>query len=197
MIELKGIEIGESSIKGSLKETSDGYSLTAGGLDIWEKNDQGYFAYTEQDADFDFSVRITSLTMADLYTKAGIMARESAADNSRLVYHLIFGTNAARNKNNGGYEFQYRAQTDGDSAAIYPSRFDTAEPEFPVNFPDTWLRLQRTGDEYIAFYSRDGKGWKEYCRTTIELNKKLMVGVCVTAHSANESVECTFTDVAV
>jgi len=197
MIKLKGIDIGEVEIKGSLITTEEGYVVTGSGKDIWENKDQAYFSYLEQNEDFDFSVKITSLTMPHLYTKAGIMARDTSDDDSKHVYWMVFGSNEQRNNNIGGYEFQFRDQKGGDSVAIYPAKSDSPNPEFPVNYPNTWLRLQRISNEFVAYYSEDGNGWKEYGRHTSTLNSKLMIGICVTSHSEKEMVECVFTEVSI
>jgi hypothetical protein len=125
-------------------------------------------------------VRIESLAQADLYTKAGLMARESLAPGSRHVFALAFPSNAARNNNDGGYEFQSRATTGGTSSAINPP-----QPQPRVSFPNTWLRLRRESDTFIAFASSDGAVWTEFARQTLALPQTVYFGLAVTAHSVN------------
>ena len=194
MKKLISSDIGEVNQKGTLQFSEDSYIITAGGKDIWGKKDEAHFAYCELECDFDISVRIESLTMPDLYTKAGIMARETIDGGSKHVYILVFGDNSLRNNNNGGYELQYRDEIDGDSVATYPPVLDNEAPLFPVNFPNTWIRLQRIGNEFVSYYSENGVEWKEYGRHISTLKENLLVGICVTAHSEQEPVKCKFSD---
>jgi regulation of enolase protein 1 (concanavalin A-like superfamily) len=48
----------------------------------------------------------------------------------------------------------------------------------------TWLRLERRGNKAIASYSHDGKEWTEAKEITVDLPKKLRVGVAVVNTSA-------------
>ena len=101
-------DIGNPSIKGTVKVTTDGIEMYAGGEDIWGSKDEFNFAYLEQTGDFDIVSRIESLMAANQYTKAGLMAREDLTAGCRHIYFQVFSDNYPRNNNNGGYEFQYR-----------------------------------------------------------------------------------------
>lgn len=153
---LIGQDIGEPEHRGSTVEVPGGYDIVAGGKDIWGKADQFHFAYTEARGDFEVTVRLEALSSADLYTKAGIMTRQSVEADSAHSFFQVFPDNSPRNKNNGGYEFQYRETAGGGSAAIYPDDYTTEPPSFPVQYPNTWLKLQRSGNTFHAFYSADG-----------------------------------------
>ena len=76
--------------------------MTAGGADIWGTSDQFRYAYQQRTGDFDISVRVESLTQADLYSKAGLMARESLAANSRQILALVFPRAMRLASNNNG-----------------------------------------------------------------------------------------------
>ena len=116
---------------------------SACGRDVWEREDEAHFAYYEQEGDFDISVRIESLTMPHLCTKAGLMARETLDSDSKNIFLVAFGDNGPRRNNNGGCELQYRDVKGANSTGIYPIKTDSGEPMFPVKYPDTWLRLTR------------------------------------------------------
>jgi hypothetical protein len=177
-------------------QIGSGVDIIAGGRDIWEKNDEGHFASVEHMGDFELTCRLESLTSADRYTKAGIMAREDAGANSRFVFFQVFPNNAARNKNNGGYEFQYRDVTGTDCHAVYPPDAPGEEAKFPVAFPDVWLRLAREGNAFTASASSDGVNWKEYTRYSLVLASSLQVGFAVTSHNEDATVTARFRDVA-
>lgn len=187
----KSADIGNPVLSGTTKTVSNGITLTAGGADIWGTRDEFHFAWLEQSGDFEFSVRIEKLTDPHLYTKAGIMAREELSNNSSQIYFQVFPNNNARNKNNGGCEFQYRKIKAGEMKAIYPARFE-GTPEFPVNYPNTWIRLKRVGDEFTGYYSTDGKTWKVYTAFTMKMAKKVHLGLAVTSHDTSKTATAIF-----
>jgi hypothetical protein len=190
----KQCDIGNPSIAGIVKITKDGIDITAGGADIWGVKDEFNFNYVERTGDFDMVSRIESLTAANLYTKAGIMAREDLTAGCRHIYFQVFSDNNPRNKNNGGYEFQYRTMKDSSMKAIYP-KSSVGTPEFPVIYPNTWIRLQRTKNDFTGYYSTDGKIWKVYTSFTLELPAKVYLGLAVTSHNTNQSAFAKFRNI--
>lgn len=190
---LKQTDIGNPSLTGSSTVTDHALQIMAGGADVWGVKDEFHFSYLEKSGDFDLVARIESLTAPHLYTKAGLMAREELTDNSRHIFFQVFPNNKPRNKNNGGYEFQYRAAKAGEMKAIYPASA-TGTPEFPVNYPNTWIRLKRTANVFTGFFSADGKSWKQYTSYTLELPKKIYLGLAVTSHNTKETSTAVFRD---
>lgn len=130
--------------------------------------------------------------MADLYTKAGLMIRSSLAAGSEHALLLVFGDNQARNRNNGGLEFQYRRQADGACAGIYPPQPLPAQPDFPARFPHVWLRLGRRGDLLTADYSQDGQSWRNYTVHRQEFPATVCFGLAVTSHNVERTVRAEF-----
>jgi regulation of enolase protein 1 (concanavalin A-like superfamily) len=165
--------------------------IVAGGADIWGTNDEFHFTYQKVTGDFDISVQIKSLSAANTYTKAGIMARTDLDDNSQHVYFQVFPDNSPRNKNNGGSEFQYRAEKGGEMKAIYPD-METAGNQFDVNFPNTWVRLKRSGNVFESYISTSDKEWKLYSTFTLEMPDELFLGLAVTAHNSEEQTTAEF-----
>ena len=190
----KQTDIGNPSIVGSSVVQDNGIQIIAGGADVWGVNDQFHFSYLEKTGDFDLMARIENLSAPHLYTKAGLMAREELTDNSRHIFFQVFPDNKPRNKNNGGFEFQYRAAKAGDMKALYPAK-STGTPEFPVNYPNTWIRLKRSGNEFIGYHSVDGKNWKIYATYTLDLTQKIYLGLAVTSHNVKESAIAVFKDI--
>ena len=190
----KQTDVGNPAIVGSSQIQDKGIRITAGGADVWGSKDEFHFSYLEQTGDFDLAARIESLSAADTYTKAGLMAREELSNNSPHIFFQIFPNNNPRNKNNGGYEFQYRPAKAADMKAIYPAKHE-GTPEFPVNYPNTWIRLKREGNSFTGFYSADGKNWKPYTTFSLELSKKIYLGLAVTSHNTAKSATAVFQDV--
>jgi regulation of enolase protein 1 (concanavalin A-like superfamily) len=190
----KQTDIGNPAITGSSSIQNNGIQIIAGGADVWGVKDQFHFSYLEKTGDFDLIARIESLSAPHMYTKAGLMAREELTDNSRHIFFQVFPDNKPRNKNNGGFEFQYRAAKEGDMKAIYPASA-TGIPDFPVNYPNTWIRLKRSGDDFTGYCSTDGKTWKAYTTFTLALSKKLYLGLAVTSHNTKEAAKAVFKDI--
>lgn len=192
----KHADIGHPAVTGASTVKGNSLLLVAGGADIWGVKDEFRYSYIEQNGDFDLVSRIESLSPTHLYTKAGLMAREDLTDNCRHIYFQVFPDNSARNKNNGGYEFQYRADQGGEMKALYPARAE-GTPAFPVSYPNTWIRLQRSGDVFTGYYSPDGHSWTVYATYTLKLPQKLYLGLAVTSHDTKKSTTAVFSNVKV
>lgn len=180
---LKFSNIGKTTIPGTYKIDKNELEIKAGGNDIWGKHDEFGFEYIKLNGNFDFSVQIKCLSAVNIYTKAGIMARAALNDSSQHVFFQVFPDNRARNKNNGGCEFQYRIEAGANMKAIYPDLKMTGS-SFDVTFPNTWIRLKRTDDIYTSYFSTDNKTWKQYSTFTLKMPLELYVGLAVTAHTA-------------
>jgi len=190
----KHSDIGNPAIAGTVKVSDDGFDITAGGADVWGVKDEFNFVYIERNGDFDFFTRIESLSAPHLYTKAGIMARENLTPGCRHIFFQVFPDNKPRNKNNGGYEFQYRLEKDGEMKAIYPKSYE-GTPEFPVGYPNAWIRLQRVKNDFTGYYSTDGKNWKIYTTYTLELPATIYLGLAVTSHNVGVSASAKFRNI--
>jgi regulation of enolase protein 1 (concanavalin A-like superfamily)/glucose/arabinose dehydrogenase len=184
---LTSLDIGSPSLAGSTTRANNVVTMVSGGTDIGGTADQFRFAHHQRSGDFDLMVRVESLTQADLYTKAGLMVRESLTANSRHVMALVFPSNAPRTNNEGGYEWQSRETTGGASTTIYP-----AQPGPQVNYPNTWLRIQRSGNTFIGSSSADGVWWTEFARQTMALPATVYVGLAATAHTAAATTTVKF-----
>jgi hypothetical protein len=188
------LDIGNPAISGTTDIQGDQISITAGGADVWGVRDEFRLTYILRKGDFEFTARMLSLTDPHLYTKAGLMAREDLSENGRHVFFQAFPNNQPRNKNNGGFEFQFRLERAGEMKAIYPERVE-GNPEFPVNFPNTWIRLKREGNLFTGFTSLDGTTWKKYTAFTIDLPEGVYVGLAVTSHNTNAVAKVVFSEV--
>jgi hypothetical protein len=187
----KNVDVGSPTLAGTIKVLKNGIDITAGGADIWGTKDEFTFAYIMRKGDFDIVSRIESLTAANLYTKAGIMAREALTADCRHIYFQVFSDNNPRNNNNGGYEFQYRLAKGGEMKAIYPE----VKNAFPVSYPNTWIRLQRKNNEFTGYYSTDGKAWKLYTSFSLELPSEIYLGLAVTSHNTGHAASAHFRDI--
>jgi hypothetical protein len=188
------LDIGSPQLAGTVHEVDAGWDMAAGGADIWEKSDQFHFIYRTISGDFDLAVRVGSFTPAHLYSKAGLMIRETLQADSAHLMFLVFADNSPRNNNLGAYEMQFRSKAGGDCQAIYPAVRPPAPPEFPADFPNAWLRVQRRGNGFSAFASTDGNTWKLYAAHTLALASAVHAGPALTSHNPQVPAQASFRD---
>ena len=191
---LQADDIGQPQISGATVQEGSSVLVTAGGADIWGTRDEGHFAYLAVTGDFDISVRVAALEMADTYTKAGLMLRASLDEGAAHAMLLTFGDSQPRNKNNGALEFQSRLVAGGECSGIYPPQPLPAVPQFPASFPQHWLRLTRQGDVLTGHFSTDGKGWQTFCTHTQVFPASALFGLAVTSHNTDRAVRASFHD---
>jgi hypothetical protein len=191
---LDGIDVGSPRLPGSTRQSEAGLEIVAGGQDIWGTRDEFHFAYAQVMGDFELSVRVVSLAMADVYTKAGLMLRASLAAGAEHAMLLTFGDNQPRNKNNGGLEFQSRVAADGPCTGIYPPQPLPTRPDFPASFPDMWLKLIRRGATITGQSSQDGVAWRTFSVHESPLPLAAYLGLAVTSHNESQTVKAVFSD---
>lgn len=187
-------DIGSPHLSGSVKPVEGGWDVIGGGVDIWEKSDEFQFIYKDFSGDFDVAVRVESFTPAHLYSKCGLMIRESLHAESAHLMFVLFADNQPRNNNLGAYEMQFRAVAGDDCQAIYPVVRPPALPEFPATFPNSWLRVTRQGDRFAGFASTDGKTWKQYAEHVLKLARTVKAGPALTSHNPLVSAKAAFRD---
>jgi regulation of enolase protein 1 (concanavalin A-like superfamily)/fibronectin type 3 domain-containing protein len=170
---LTSIDIGGVTPAGSTTTLVDGvdYDISAGGANIWGSSDQFRYVYKEISGDFDVKVQINSLLNNDPKAKAGIMARASLDANAANAYMRL--NPIASN----GPRFSYRT-TAGGSTSTQGSATGTA----PM-----WVRLQRVGNTFNAFYSSDGSTWTSCGTQTIAMNSSIFLGLATCANISGQT----------
>ncbi|HWH70089.1 MAG TPA: hypothetical protein VNT26_11940 [Candidatus Sulfotelmatobacter sp.] len=186
------LDIGSPQLAGSTRQVEGGWDLSASGADIWGKADQFHFICKQVAGDFDIAVRVESFTPAHLYSKAGLMIRETLSADSPHFMFLVFAQDAPRNNNLGACEAQFRSVAGGDCQAIYPAVRPPAPPEFPAAYPNSWLRVERRGNRFSAFASTDGKTWRTYGVQTLALASTVYVGPALTSHESQVAASARF-----
>lgn len=187
-------DVGSPQLAGSATPAGTGWDLLAGGADIWENADQFHFVFREISGDFDIALRVESFTPAHLYSKTGLMIRESLDAASAHVMFFVFPDDQPRNNNLGAYEMQFRARPGESCQAIYPAVLPPAPAEFPAAYPNSWLRVARQGDQFSAYASTDGQNWKRYGEKVLPLECTLKVGPALTSHNPETVASASFRD---
>ena len=170
-------DIGGATPPGSLTVLGNGNNVAGGGSDIGGSSDQFQFSYQTRSGDFDLRVRVQGLSMTDLWAKAGLMARETLEANSRFA--ASFATPSA-----AGCFFTWR-DTPGNSASTAGA--------FPVNYPMTWLRLQRAGNQFTGYASLDGATWVQLGTANLSVGA-VYVGMAVTSRNPSVAAVGQFRD---
>jgi hypothetical protein len=173
-------DIGGPARSGSVAFAAGTYTITAGGTNIGANADQFFFSSQPRDGDFDMQVRVVGLSPSDTWAKAGLMARESLEANSRFAAALATPSLS-------GCIFAARAAT-GGAAVVTGS--------FPVNYPDTWLRLQRIGNQFNGFASFDGQSWTRTGSTNLALPETIYFGLAAASHRTTETTTAQLRDFA-
>jgi hypothetical protein len=169
-------DIGSPAQPGSLTPVAGGYNVIAGGAGIGSTSDQFHFDYQQQSGDFDVKVRIDALGLSDTWAKAGIMARETLTGNSRYAASLATPSLA-------GCFYQYRDVAGGNT---------TTAGSQPVNYPYTWLRLRRAGNQFTAYAGVDGQTWAQLGSATIAMSNLVYLGMATAAGSASQTTTAAF-----
>ena len=190
------VDVGSPQMAGSATPVGTGWDLVAGGVDIWENADQFHFVFQEFSGDFDIAARVESFIPAHLYSKAGLMIRESLDAASAHVMFFLFSNDEPRNNNLGAYEMQFRPQSGDNCQAIYPAVRPPEPPDFPATYPNAWLRVARRGNQFRAYASTDGQTWKLYGEKVLTLAYTLKVGPALTSHNPDTAVKASFRDYA-
>lgn len=172
-------DIGNPAIAGCLRYTNGGaLVLTTAGADIGGTSDQCSMTVASMDGDFDQQVRLAGFIAPDQFGKAGLMARETLDSNSPFAAALA-------SPGMMGCFLASRAAA-GASAVM--------TGQFPVNYPQTWLRLCRTGSVFTGYASYDGVTWSALGSSTVAMSNTLQVGVVVASHSNDAAASTTFAD---
>jgi hypothetical protein len=174
--------VGNPSPAGNQVIAGNGLNISGGGAaDVNSTTDQLQFSQQLRAGDFDYKVRLESLTLTDPWAQAGLLAREDLTLGSRSAG--VFATPSI-----SGVFFQSRTTVNGSK---------TASGAFPVNYPYTWLRLKRAGNNFTGFASLDGAQWSQLGAAAIVLPQSIYVGFAVSSRNTNTLATAAFRDFSV
>ena len=158
-------DVGNVGVSGDASFLNGNFNLLASGSDIWDTADSFHFASRSLAGDGSIVARVVSLQYTDPWAKAGMMLRENNSAGSEYVFIGVTGQ--------GGSVLQSRASADGPSVSA-----DGPEAKLPY-----WLKLVRSGNVFNGLVSADGTNWIAVSSVTNILNKKLSVGLALSAHN--------------
>jgi hypothetical protein len=169
-------DVGAPPLAGLTTPVPGGFDLESRGAGLGPTNDQFHFYYEPRTGDFDLKVQLASLVLSDVWAKAGLMARETLAVNSRYAASLA-------TPNLAGCFFSYRTNT--GTGALNAGGF-------PVTYPSTWLRLQRVGNVFTGYAGVDGNAWTRLGSFTLAMPATIYVGLAAGSQNTNATTTAQF-----
>ena len=159
-------DLGSVGVAGGSALSGNTLTVLGSGADFSGTSDAGHFVWQSIATDGVITARVARQTAADVWSKAGVMIRESAAPGART---LFVGVTPAE-----GVTFQWRPATFGQ---VYNTT--VAGPVAPC-----WVRLVRIGTNFAAWYSPNGTTWTSLGSTNFAgFPNTAQWGVAVSAHN--------------
>jgi regulation of enolase protein 1 (concanavalin A-like superfamily) len=172
-------DIGPTGLVGSTGYGNGVFLVSGAGADIWGVADAFQFVSMPVQGNAQIVARVSALSGANPYAKAGVMFRDALSAGAA---HVLLDV-----RPNGSIEFMSRAAT-GATTSFVAGATQTA----PV-----WLRLTRSGSTFKGEVSPDGSSWIVVGSTNVALAASASAGLAVTSHDAAELAIGTFDNVAV
>jgi regulation of enolase protein 1 (concanavalin A-like superfamily) len=167
-------DIGAVGVAGSATGSSEGFTVSGAGADVWGSADALHFAYTAVAGDATITARVTALDNVAAWTKVGVMVRESLDPGSAHAFMIV---SAGK-----GLAFQRRETTGGLTT-------HTAGPAGTAPF---WVRLQRSGSLITASASPDGVAWTVVGQNTFAMRSAVWAGLAVSSHDSTRLATARF-----
>jgi hypothetical protein len=201
-LHLKSIDLGGySNIRGVMGgtvvvEEGKAYTITSKGHEValHSPADWHHFAYVALDGDFDIRVRVDEvISPFTNYDGAAVLVVRESLDGSARILDLkalvpgsLHGNgNFSGRKVVGGNLFSGEDKLFSGGGAI-----DT--PGNPV-----WLRMRRTGNRFLAYYSHDGKRWNSLNSIYAGMPQIMYAGIGVSAFKFDIPVTARFSELGV
>ncbi len=178
-------DIGDVAAAGSATFENDVFNVKGSGADIWFEEDAFHYVYLRAKGDCEITAYVEYVDAFASDAKACLMVRESLETGSTFAMAVTcFGPS------HGTY-FQYR-----ELPYTEPSHQNL---DHGISAP-VWLKLVRTGDDFVASFSQDGKRWTDALDpgNVIMLEETVYIGLGVCAHDNSGFLcEVNFEDVEV
>ncbi|MGA2246135.1 MAG: serine/threonine-protein kinase [Verrucomicrobiota bacterium] len=165
--------------------------VVAGGENIWEKADHFVYAFTKITGDFDYRLRVHSISSAsEIYARTGLMARESFSEHGSR--EVMVGVNAENT-----FQVLIRSVTGGDAASQPPNPLPQA------GGLNSWVRLQRLGSVFHCYAGTNGIDWNELylfdsaAGTEGPFGDQINFGIATSSHTTNTTVTALVSDLGV
>ncbi len=171
------------------------YTMTASGADIFNEADEFHFAYKMLTGAGSIIARVESVELAHVWSKAGVMVRETLDAGSKFAAVYITPTDTDGTATQG-CRFQARLDTDGDAT----SDSGVATAEQTAIIAPYWVKLERdVAGNFSGYYSADGSTWRSmfWNPQNISMNSNVYVGLALTSHDTALTCQAVFSNVTI
>ena len=183
---LVNADIGSPGQMGSSSFDGLAWTINGSGSDIWNTSDQFHFTSQSFTGDVTITARVDNLLNTGAFAQAGIMIRDGTAANARYAFTFV---NPPNGQTGDGANFELRSAVGANSQAVGSASGITA-PQ--------WLKLQRVGNTFTAYYSSDGVTWTQLgASQTIAMSSSVNVGLAVDANSNSVLNTAMFSSVSI
>lgn len=148
--------------------------------------DAFHYVFEPMTGDGQIVARLSQVGATHPMAQAGLMIRETLEADSKYVFVALTPYGVA--------DLQYRLSEKREATSFYTT---TGDHDFPC-----WLKLQRNGDVFTAFYSSDGWSWTPqppveivFKPLEVPMRKVVYMGLAVTSHSRGILCEAAFDNV--
>ncbi|MDF9745654.1 hypothetical protein [Natrinema salsiterrestre] len=166
-------------------------AIEGGGHDIWSDTDAFHYYYEEVDGDFDVTVKIDDLENTDGWAKAGLMVRQTLADDEEhaMIRKTPGNETSVQWRSDGGDEAESTTSGSGEHLREVSGGTMAAE----------WQRIVRTGETIRSYGSDDGENWTLIAELspsagTIDFAGSAYVGLAVTSHDEGTLATAKFSN---
>ncbi len=177
----------ENKVDGSITVSGSGedavYTINGNGRDIWNDQDEGFFAYTERSGSYSISGKITWIDPGvEQWNKFGPMIRQYPQEPGGVYYGAMA---------KGTWEYssaQWRTELNG-TPGVDRTRFQNQEGNIvPLDGGSMWLRLTRVEDKDWVFaeFSSDGDNWMLGHSMVLPMNDAVAYGFAITSHTQDD-----------
>lgn len=171
-------DVGDPKIKGSLvyNKEDQTYTMTAGGINMWETSDQFHFAWKKIKGDFIIRATVRFVgKAANEHRKMGIIARDQLTANSRYVDGAVHDDILT--------SLQFRESDGAKTDHIVLSSFHPTEIEF-----------ERIGNTFTFSAAPFGENFKSVTKE-MPLNEEAYVGLFLCSHVEDVTEKAVFSNV--
>ena len=175
---LSSFDIGSPIVAGSTSYNGGTYSITSSGGAISDKSDQFHFVGSRTVGDSTIIARMNSQSNTGPNAEAGVMVRASTAPSALFVDLVQTPT--------GAVQLQWRDGSSGGTTRMVAG----GTYSNPV-----WLKLERSGNQFTGYASRDGVNYTKVGGVKVVLPVAALAGLAVSSSSTNSANTATFDNV--
>ena len=174
-------DIGGPCAQGSAVINNEGFTITAGGDDIYNNQDQFHMVYRKLKGNGQIIAKVANYNNSADWAKIGVMMRETIEPGSK---HVSMGMLPG----DGGSSLWYKPQSNDLASQI--TTFDGKKAPY-------WVRLTRKGKLFTGYSGSDGKTWKAVGATNVTMDSTMLVGLCVSSVTGCTTTTVVFDSVSI